>query len=602
MSQALFDMNTEHTPAEKPPIVNCHSHIFTGEHVPPYFAKTFTSKLLYHLLSVTRLVRWARRWEDVIDPEIALKKLKKRRAKSPQKGRLKIKIIGLLVVLWLRKRRASFRENRTLRITGIIVVLGLLVSLTFAAIPCLLEWLNSVFPESLVVGYVLFIGKTWWIWVLLIWIISRRLRNVVKFILGRAQFVLTGVTGKNSRKLISRYLSILAFARYRSQRGILSKLANQYPSNSQFVVLSMDMEYMEAGKVKKQEKFGFYAQLQELKDIKESSKHKIRPFLFADPRRVKHQQEYFSWELHEGRVVLKDCVVKDYLETAQFSGIKIYPALGYYPFDENLLPLWVYAAEHQIPIMTHCISGPMFYRGKKKTEWNHHPVIEGATKDKDQENNTIYRPMALPQKKNHSFTVNFTHPLNYLCLLDKALLAKVVKNCSKRIQELFGFDPVEGTLSRDLSNLKICLAHFGGEEEWLKYLARDRQPRAQHLIQNRSRGLDFSAKQYQEHPSFLEQVWWQEDWYSIICSLILHFPNVYSDVSYLLSKPSIYPLLNETLDPDLNPRLRDRILFGTDFYVVRNHGADKDLLARLRHGLSEKDFDLIARKNPIHYL
>ena len=49
-------------------------------------------------------------------------------------------------------------------------------------------------------------------------------------------------------------------------------------------------------------------------------------------------------------------------------------------------------------------------------------------------------------------------------------------------------------------------------------------------------------------------------------------------------------------------KLRSRILFGTDFYVVRNHKSDKDLLIETKTLLSEEDFDLIARENTHNYL
>ncbi|MBK9961224.1 MAG: hypothetical protein IPP06_07755 [Saprospiraceae bacterium] len=58
-------------------------------------------------------------------------------------------------------------------------------------------------------------------------------------------------------------------------------------------------------------------------------------------------------------------MVKEYIEINKLNGFKIYPALGYYPFDEELLLLWKYAADHQIPIMTHVIKGTVFYRDRK---------------------------------------------------------------------------------------------------------------------------------------------------------------------------------------------------------------------------------------------
>ena len=51
-----------------------------------------------------------------------------------------------------------------------------------------------------------------------------------------------------------------------------------------------------------------------------------------------------------------------------------------------------------------------------------------------------------------------------------------------------------------------------------------------------------------------------------------------------------------------NESLKNKVLFGTDFYVVRNHNSEKDLLAQTMSNLSSEEFDLIARDNPINYL
>jgi len=48
--------------------------------------------------------------------------------------------------------------------------------------------------------------------------------------------------------------------------------------------------------------------------------------------------------------------------------------------------------------------------------------------------------------------------------------------------------------------------------------------------------------------------------------------------------------------------LRSRVLFGTDFYVVRNHKSDKEMLADLEAALSEDELDMIGRINPRQFL
>ena len=82
--------------------------------------------------------------------------------------------------------------------------------------------------------------------------------------------------------------------------------------------------------------------------------------------------------------------------------------------------------------------------------------------------------------------------------------------------------------------------------------------------------------------------------------MMLQYPNVYADISYILhSNLEIQPLLKQTLQ---NPGLRMKVLYGTDFFVVRNHKSDKNMLADMMGGLSEEDFDQIARDNPEVFL
>lgn len=80
---------------------------------------------------------------------------------------------------------------------------------------------------------------------------------------------------------------------------------------------------------------------------------------------------------------------------------------------------------------------------------------------------------------------------------------------------------------------------------------------------------------------------------------MLQKENVYADISYIIHDNEIVPLLKQTLQ---NPALRKRVLFGTDFYVVRNHKSEKQMLAELMTHLGDHDVDQIARVNPRTYL
>lgn len=430
--------------------------------------------------------------------------------------------------------------------------------------------------------------------------------------------------------MFNRYLNIGRYAFHKEQKTILSKLKSQYPRTTGFIILPMDMDYMGAGVSKTR----YRDQMEKLAALKNmpSNKNLLYPFVFADPRRmVKLQEEkrwmqgdkeYFRWSIEDGKMKLGDCFIKEYFETHRFSGIKIYPALGYFPFDEKLLPLYKYSADNDIPVLTHCIKGTIFYRGLKKDDWNKHPVFQQAMEQaetdreedgfKDDEQmergGTVieYEPLVLPQFKNVDFSYNFTHPMNYLCLLEEELLRGLVTKAIERdpntmLAELFGYNGPDAPLDHDLKKLKICMGHFGGDDEWKRYFEKDRYNYSSQLAQHPDIGIRF-FKTIDNKPATgkPEQIWKYTDWYSIICSMMLQYPNVYADISYILhSDAEIFPLLKQTLQ---NPGLKEKVLYGTDFFVVRNHKSDKNMLADMTGGLTVEEFDQIARINPKKYL
>ena len=80
---------------------------------------------------------------------------------------------------------------------------------------------------------------------------------------------------------------------------------------------------------------------------------------------------------------------------------------------------------------------------------------------------------------------------------------------------------------------------------------------------------------------------------------MLQYKGVYADISYILHSEKVYPLLQQTLN---NSFLKKKVLFGTDFYVVRNHKSEKALYNEITAGLEEKHIEQIARINPKLFL
>ncbi len=580
---------------EESPIINCHTHIFKGEHVPPYLARTFVFSPLDRLLNTPRIIKIAKWYRD----------LKNRKYIDPYRERY-----------WKKQKRVIWLQRNSF-IKILLSLIGFWI--TLHALFVLFGWLgfsdatSTIWWKKLIgtshnwlIGkYILLPLHILWQQILAVAIVTffiKSGRNLLWFILSKSISLLRMIPGKMTKELFERYMLIGRFAMYEGQRGIFNKLKDQYPIGTKFIVLPMDMEYMGAGKPNSH----YSEQMKELAAIKKSNTDDFLPFVFVDPRRIVEDPNQLRYQFDSnGKVTLEECFIKEYIEHKKFNGLKIYPALGYYPFDEALLPLWKYAADNQIPIMTHCIQGTIFYRGKKKNEWDTHPIFKEYVRlGGDQK----LSHLILSQRKNIDFSLNFTHPLNYLILLKEELLRIWVGQCSDEIKSLFGYTDSKTKLKQDLSHLKICFAHFGGEDQWERYQELDRFYYSKLLTTNPNHGIEFlytddELKKDQDRRTIswkkLEDCWKTVDWYSIISSMMLQHNNVFADISYILHNEKIFNLLKETID---NPKLRKKVLFGTDFYVVRNHKTEKNLLAQTKGNLSDEHFNLIARENPINYL
>lgn len=616
----------------KPPIINCHIHMFTGDYVPPYLAKTYLPAPFYKLLSLQFIIKVLRWYYTSIKPRYytnSYRKSQQRKYKFEMIFRRSY-VLGVL----------KFLFNTYITLAVFYYAIGWFVKPTAHYENIIKKLLQKAYLilESwhiipVITSTLLKIAVLLALFLLLKWV-----RNLFIAVLRQLKVL----PGNEFVKLFHRYVQIGLFSKYKTQKGIYDKLKKQYPPDTQFVGLPMDMGAMDAGHIKKvydatTKSFitipklknantpdAFYTikyQMEGVLTIKQRAQDKntFHPFVFADPRRMTDPR-YFDYTVEEttGDVTLvKGCLMQEYLEDHKFAGIKMYPALGYYPFEEVLLPLYKYCVQRNLPIMTHCIKGTIFYRGKKKPEWDTHPIftegkIDKASKQElddddkvdfdfnasyiDAEDHTLH----LNQVKNIDFCNNFTNPLNYLCVLEEALLQQVVaKSTDPRIQTIF-YTSTKQWRKDGLKNLKLCFAHFGGDDQWKRFLESDRDNYTSQLLLKPDKGIDFFKNaQGDPSPGKLAYIWKYVDWYTSICSIMLQYNNVYADISYILHDAVILPLLKQTLS---NPNLKEKVLYGSDFYVVRNHKSDKAILADMRAGLTEQEFDQIARYNPRAYL
>lgn len=595
---------------KKYPIINCHAHIFTGDHVPPYLAKSIIPGPFYRIVNFQRIFKIFRR-------------INTRKAKKVFDGTNNLKA-RTAFERDRKNRKDLFRRFFMFLISTYLFIWVIDIMMHwFFSIPSRPEWLKNLLTKADYYIHKAYLPLHPIVLQLLvvtgIFIFFKPSRRLILAILQRGSKLFSSIPTKQIKELYDRYLTIGMFAFHEEQRRTLEDLEKQYPDDTGFVILPMDMVYMDAG----EPAISYEEQMKELAEIKSKNKD-IYPFVFADPRRMKADPDYFSYRVENGDVVLNDsCFLKKYLEDEKikFAGIKIYPALGYYPFDPLLLPLWKYAQQKNLPIMTHCVRGPMYYRGKKKREWDYHPVFKELIQPLPKGTEPLpehFTNILLAEKKNDVFSANFTHPMNFLCLLKKEFLAPAVQLaydegdqvCKNNLIALFGFTPAangkDPVVTLGLDDLKICFGHYGGGDEWYRYFEADRYRHSTQVVSRPDFGIDFLYKLNKGQSTTLrswgkpEQLWKYTDWYSIISSMMLQHKNVYADISYILhADAEILPLLKETL---LNKKLRTKVLYGTDFFVVRNHKSDKNMLADMMGGLREEDFDQIARRNPRDFL
>ena len=308
--------------------------------------------------------------------------------------------------------------------------------------------------------------------------------------------LLVWINPASSNDIFERIARFLRIASQTSQQAVFDEVKIQYPENTVFVVLPMDMTFMNLGKVPA----SVEEQHRELCELAEKSNGQIIPFYAADPREPGLVED-----------------VRKNLAPDKFRGIKIYPNLGYRPDDPALMDVYKICAARGFPVMTHCSPGGIWQYG-------------------------------LPRKIRREYS----SPEAYRSILEK----------------------------RELRNLKLCLAHFGGAEEWSKQLNR---------------------KTTDEDP--------EKPWVRMIYEMITSgkYPNLYTDISYTVFTPKLQGLYIDLIDylkvMLSHPLVRSHVLFGSDYYMVtQERMSEKEVSVMLRSRLGEELYKHIAYTNPREYL
>jgi len=207
------------------------------------------------------------------------------------------------------------------------------------------------------------------------------------------------------KDMFDRYVRFATLGKLGSQQKIFEACRKFYPSDTEFFVLTMDMAFMNAGKAPRD----FPEQLEELADLKRIYPQ-LLPFIHIDPRR----KEIYS--------LFRKCI-----DEWDFKGIKLYPPLGYFPYDEGLDDIYAYCQEKNLPVVAHCSPfNPVRNKGSKKEIKK---LLENSRKE-----------IETHKVKKKVLCSYFTDPRNYIYVIEK------------------------------FPKLKICFAHFGSSYAWNKYL------------------------------------------------------------------------------------------------------------------------------------
>lgn len=349
-------------------------------------------------------------------------------------------------------------------------------------------------------------------------------------LLGLTPFILSKIPSKG----VNRLANFLKVGRMKTQKQIFNLLKTYYRNDVRHVVLTMDMHYMGAGK----SEIDYASQILQVKELKLLHKNTLIPFLAIDPRR-------FSGK------TLVDYVAKN-VENHGFGGVKLYPPLGFFPFDPRLTELYAYLQDMQIPIMSHCSQGGVYFQNKAILHDQIYPLdlrgnrakrefINGETNllDLSEDAKELKRFLWTSWgkgKRNNKFKSHFSNPLNYINVLN------------------------------EFPKLKICLAHFGGDGEIEDYVIHGNK---------------------------------NSNWHTIIKKLMERYDNLYTDISYALwNKKAWEPIKSAIQNPDIG----NRVLFGTDFYMTLQKKEEAQLVRDFRSSISPELFDTISKTNPNTYL
>ena len=320
-----------------------------------------------------------------------------------------------------------------------------------------------------------------------------------------------------------------------SQADILRELMGFYPSGTRFAVHTIDFDYMGAGGCTN----NYMQQLEEVARLKATNEFGsiLLPFFCVDPRRPNVTEMAQEYLMHKG-----------------FAGLKLYPAMGFFPGDSRLTPLWEWAARKGVPVMVHCSRNGPVYGRIKGSGGLVHPVTREP----------------LSQTSLRQWAERYGHPLEYEPLLQR------------------------------FEGLKICFAHFGGEVDCLEIYREGGQPHDNwfshicRLMKSYS-GVYADISFSLANPDLMAFFHVAAQHRTEAQPGLLKAP--YSETDNRYSETD-----NPCSEVDNRYSMADKILFGSDFYMSELKRNERWFSINVRALMGEESFHRIASINPSRFL
>ena len=349
------------------------------------------------------------------------------------------------------------------------------------------------------------------------------------------EFLMRGIGGN----LGKRYASFLAVGKSKTQRDVFEEMRRQYDDpRTKFIVLTLYMEECGAGVSES----GYEGQLEQLITAKAMYPDNLLIFLGIDPRWKgggtalrKWVQNYFE----------KKIQITATRSVYPFVGLKLYPSLGFYAFDERLKETFEWAADNGVPVLTHCnYMGGLYNNVSSYLKANLDPIDPytgqrysqrvGKVPQYVQVSANGWQKMmgTIDSKSNQRTCSYFLEPESYRTMIEY--------------------------FEKKNKPLKICLAHFGGGNQITT-----------------SMGVRHVGDIEEQQPYGVLGT----NWYQQVLNLMQQHPSVYTDVSYAIYDTTIYPEVFKALN---NATYGDRVMFGTDFFLTEREQAEKDTLNKFR--------------------